>query len=204
VSQQSSLAQGSFGISKCLLHLLSPHHGCSGLQTTLQRVREWPQNFGRRRHKTAVKINHPKESLQLLHRRRLGMVLHCGHPVWKWPNPLLCHMMTKELDFPHCKLTLLTIDDQSSSSETAENLLHILLVLLQGLAGHNDVIKVDEHEGKTGQNPVHHPLEGTSSIPQAKWKAQKLKEAKRGDDGRLRNVIWMHKNLKITFSQINL
>ncbi len=77
-------------------------------------------------------------------------------------------------------------------------------MLLQGLAGHNDVNKVDEDEGKSGQNPVHHPLESTSSIPQAKWQAQKLKEAKRGDDGSLRNVIWMHKNLKITLSQIDL
>jgi hypothetical protein len=75
------------------------------------------------------------------------MVLHRGHPVWKWPNPLLCNMMAKELDFPHCKLALLSIDDQASRSEAAENLLHILLVLLQGLAGHNDVIKVDSTKG---------------------------------------------------------
>ncbi len=110
--------------------------------------------------------------------------------------------MAKKLDFPHSKFALLSIDDQASRSEAAKNFLHILLVLLQGLAGHNNVIKVDEDEGKSGQNLVHHPLEGTSGIPQAKWKAQKFEEAKRSDDGRLRYVIWMHKNLKITFSQI--
>ncbi len=59
---------------------------------------------------------------------------------------------------------------------------------------------MDEDEGKSGQHPVHHPLEGTPRIPQAKRKAQEFEEAKRGDDGSLRYVIWMHKNLKISFS----
>jgi hypothetical protein len=106
-------------------------------------------------------------------------------------------MMAKKLDFLDCKLALLSIDDndQDSRLKAAENLLHILLMLLQGLAGHNNVILVDEDDGKFDQNPVHHPLEGTSSIPQAKWKAQKFKEAKSSDESRLRYVIWMHKNL---------
>jgi hypothetical protein len=67
------------------------------------------------------------------------MVLDCRHPVRKWPNTLSSDMMAKELDFCDCKLTLLLIDDQSSCPEAAENLLHILLMLLHGLAGHNDV-----------------------------------------------------------------
>jgi hypothetical protein len=49
-------------------------------------------------------------------------------------------MMAKKLDFPDCKLALLPIDDKSSRPEAAEHLLHILLVLLQGLAGHSNVI----------------------------------------------------------------
>ncbi len=68
-------------------------------------------------------------------------------------------------------------------------------MLLQGLAGHNDVILVDEDDGEFNQNPVHHPLEGTCSIPQAKWKTQEFKEVKRSDDSRLRCAIWKHKNL---------
>jgi hypothetical protein len=106
-------------------------------------------------------------------------------------------MMAKKLDFLDCKLALLSIDDddQASRLKAAENLLHILLMLLQELAGHNDVILVEKDDGKFDQNPVHHPLEGTSSIPQAKWKAQKFKEAKSSDESRLRYVIWMHKNL---------
>jgi hypothetical protein len=60
-------------------------------------------------------------------------------PVQKWPNTLSRDMMAKELDFLDCKLTL-PIDDQSSLPEAAEHLLHIILMLLQGLAGHNDVI----------------------------------------------------------------
>jgi hypothetical protein len=59
------------------------------------------------------------------------------------------------------KLTFLSTDDQASRPEAAEYLLHILLMLLQGLAGHNNVIKVDEDEGKSGKNTVHHTLEGT-------------------------------------------
>ncbi len=98
------------------------------------------------------KIDHPKESLQLLDHKRLGLVLDCSHPVQKWPNPLLCNMMAKKLDFLDCKLTLLSIDDQASRPEAAKNFLHILPVLLQGLTGHNNVIKVDKDEGKSGQN----------------------------------------------------
>jgi hypothetical protein len=68
------------------------------------------------------------------------MVLDCHNPVPKWPNTLGSDMMAKEWDFRDCKLALLLIDDQTSCLEAVDNLLHIPLVLLNGLAGHNDVI----------------------------------------------------------------
>jgi hypothetical protein len=56
-----------------------------------------------------------------------------------------------------CKLALLLIDDQSSCPEAVENLHHILLMLLHGLAGQNDVTYVDEDERTSDQHLVHHP-----------------------------------------------
>ena len=49
---------------------------------------------------------------------------------------------------------------------------------------------------------IHHSLKGLSSIPEAKREAEKLKEAKGGDDGGLWNVCRAHWNLEITFLKI--
>jgi hypothetical protein len=77
-------------------------------------------------------------------------------------------------------------------------------MLLQGRAGHYDAVQVDKHHGQTGKHSVHQPLEGTfSCIPQAKSQLQELEESKRSDDGRLRNVSRIHRNLVITFPKIN-
>ncbi len=51
---------------------------------------------------------------------------------------------------------------QLSWPEAAENLLHISLKLLHGLADHNNVFQVDA--GKTGQNPVYLLLEDISCV----------------------------------------
>jgi hypothetical protein len=52
------------------------------------------------------------------------MVLDGCQFVRKWPYPLRCDIMAKELDFWDCKLALLLIDDQSSCPEVAKNFLY--------------------------------------------------------------------------------
>jgi hypothetical protein len=107
------------------------------------------QNFRGQRYKTAIEIDHSKESLQLLDISWPWMGLDRHHSIWKWPNTLGSDMMAKDMDFRYCKLALPLVDDQASCWKAKENILHILLVLLHGLAGHDDFIQVDGDEGKS-------------------------------------------------------
>ena len=65
-----------------------------------------------------------------------------------------------------------------------------------------DVVKIDKTKWKITKDPVHHPLEGPGSIPEAKRKAEKFKEAKGSNDGGLQNISWPDGNLEITFLEI--
>ena len=56
-------------------------------------------------------------------------------------------------------------------------------VLLAGLAGHEDVINVDEDEAQSIEDLVHEPLEGHPCILESKGHVQELEEAKGCDDG---------------------
>ena len=58
-------------------------------------------------------------------------------------------------------------------------------MLLAGLAGHQDVVHVDEGESQTIEDLIHEPLEGHTSVIEPKGHAQELKEAKVGDNGSL-------------------
>jgi hypothetical protein len=58
------------------------------------------------------------------------------------------------------------------------NLCWLLFMLLQGLAGHNDVILVDEDYGKFDQNPVHHPLEGILAFLRPNGRPRNSKRSK--------------------------
>ena len=59
-----------------------------------------------------------------------------------------------------------------------------------------------QNRRKITKDPVHHPLKRLSSILEAKRKAEKLKEAKGGDDGSLWDVCRPLGYLEISLLQV--
>ena len=72
----------------------------------------------------------------------------------------------------------------------------------RGAGENQNIIQVDKAERQITKDSVHYPLKCLSSIPEAKRKAEKLEEAKGGDDGSLWDVSREHWNLEITFLKV--
>ena len=51
---------------------------------------------------------------------------------------------------------------------------------------------------------MHETLEGLRRIPQAEGHPHKLEETKGGDDGCLRDVLWVHRHLMVPLYQVHL
>ena len=64
------------------------------------------------------------------------------------------------------------------------------------------IVKIDKTKRKITKDPVHHPLVGLGSVPEAKREAEKLKMAKGSNDGGLQESSRSHRNLEITFLEI--
>ena len=75
-------------------------------------------------------------------------------------------------------------------------------MLLAGLAGHQDVIHVDEGEAQTVEDLIHEPLEGHTSVIEPKGQAQELKEAKGGDTGSLGDHRLLQGDLQVAILQV--
>ena len=71
-------------------------------------------------------------------------------------------------------------------------------------AGHQNVVWVDEDEGKTAENPVHEALERHASILQPKWHPQELEKAKWSDEGHLLHVRGVDQDLVVALLQVEL
>ena len=70
-------------------------------------------------------------------------------------------------------------------------------VLLAGLAGHQDVVNVDEVEVQPVEDAVHVPLESHPRILESLGHLQELVEAKGGDDGGLGHRRLLQMDLKV-------
>ena len=88
--------------------------------------------------------------------------------------------------------------------QAAEDLPQVVLVGLQVLAGHQDVVQVHDGVRQVPQYLVHKTLECHSCIFKTKWHPHILKQAKRRDDGRLRDVSWQDRDLMIPLLEVQL
>ena len=77
-------------------------------------------------------------------------------------------------------------------------------MLLHRVAGHQNVVQVDEDAVQPVQHLVHEALEGLPGIPEAKGHPQKLEEAEGGDHRRLGDVLGGHWHLVVPLPQIQL
>jgi hypothetical protein len=93
--------------------------------------------------------------------------------------------MAQEIHLGHSEGSLLEVDDQASRLQPPENFIRILLMLLHGWAGYDDIVKIDESKRQPSRHPIHEPLEGTASVAQPEGEAQELEEPERREDGSL-------------------
>ena len=110
--------------------------------------------------------------------------------------------MAQEIHRRVAKGALGKVEDQASRPEPVEDLPEVDDVLLVGLAGHKDVIDVDEDEAQAVENLVHEPLEGHPGILESKRHAQELKEAKGCDDSGLGDSQLLQEDLKVAVLQV--
>ena len=94
------------------------------------------------------------------------------------------------------ELTLCRIDNQPMLAEPEEGPEVGQVLLFRG-ARDEDVIQVDEEEGQVLEHRVHEALEGLRRVPQAEGHPQKLEETEEGDDGCIRDVLWVHRHLMV-------
>ena len=66
-----------------------------------------------------------------------------------------------------------------------EHRVEMLLMRGQRVRENEDVVKIDKTKLKITKDPVHHPLEGLVSVPEAERKVEKFEEAKVSNDGGL-------------------
>ena len=107
--------------------------------------------------------------------------------------------MSQKFHRSDSKNTFGRIDDQPVLIEEVEDVTEVADMGGPVPAEDEDVVEVDEDEGYTTKNPVHHPLERLGRIPETKWHFQKFKKAKRGHDRRLEDVLGGHGNLILSF-----
>ena len=93
--------------------------------------------------------------------------------------------MSKIHNLRSSKNTLLKVDGEAVEAAEVEDVAEVKLMISQGVGENQNIIQVDEAEWQITKDSVHHPLKRLSSIPEAKRKAKKLKEAKSGEDGNL-------------------
>ena len=75
-------------------------------------------------------------------------------------------------------------------------------MLLLGVAGHQDVIKVDKDAVQPLQHLIHKALEELSGILEPKGHPQKLLQPKGGDDRCLGDVLLGHRDLVVPLAKI--
>ena len=110
--------------------------------------------------------------------------------------------MSKILNMRSSKNTLLQVDGEAIEAAEVEDTVEVKLMIRQGASENQNIIQVDEAERQITKDSVHHLLKHLNSISEAKREAEKLKEAKVGDDGGLWDVCRAHWNLEITLLKV--
>ena len=119
-------------------------------------------------------------------------------------DALLVHLMTKKLKGGFTQDTLGCVDLDTMVLQAAEDFTEVVEVLIQVLAGNQDVVQVRVAEWKATKNLVHEALEGLGGIPQTKRHTGELKQAERCVHGSLGYVCRLHGDLVLCPHKVNL
>ena len=113
-------------------------------------------------------------------------------------------MVAKEIDRRLGKGPFGEDNKEAIRGEDREELLEVGKVFLEGRAGNQDIIKINENKGKVMEDVVHHPLECLSRVAEAKRHGEGLEEAKGRNDRRFGDVRRIHQSLVVAFDQVQL
>ena len=91
--------------------------------------------------------------------------------------------MAKEFQAANTRQAFGRVDANAMIAEMLEHLLQVLFVFLVGRAGNEDVINIVKVEMQSVKYLIHEALESLTTVAQAKWHADKLKQAERGGNG---------------------
>ena len=113
--------------------------------------------------------------------------------------------MAEVADLPGCDGTFVGAELEFCVSETLENLVEAVEVLLPGSGKDDDVVQVEKacFPVETGEDAVHESGEGGGSIPEAKGNLVKFKQlAAAGVEGHLLLVPLLDRDLPVSALEI--
>ena len=203
------MGQDGGGGEGVLGRLEGPQHGGRPVHRRLktraanQGVVERAEDGGGGGDETAVEVDGPQERHQLLDGAGAGMELDGGEAASQGGDAGGRHVVAEEVQLGDGELALLRVDDQASLAQTGEDVPEVGGVLLGVGAGDQDVVQVGETR-RAGHHPVHQALEGVSGIPHAERHPGKFEEAKGRDDGGLRDVGGVHRDLMVALPEVDL
>ena len=151
-----------------------------------------------------VEVDHSDEGHQLLDGRRAGEIGDSPDTVRGGGNSVCGDVMAEETEGWFAEQTLLQVEDEAGRLELVEQLLEVVPVFFLVSACHQNVVQVDEGEGKTLADCVHQPLEGLGGVFKPKGSPQKFEKSEWGDNSSLVDVFRGYGNLVISMDQVDL
>ena len=207
VDQTGSFCQGSLSVVEGRFLFWHPRHTSA----------EWPPSSGPCRHlvkrchdpgrlgeEPFVEVDHSNEGHQLLDGRRAGEFSDSPDTVRGGGNSVCSDVMAEETEGWFAEQTLLQVEDEAGRLELAEQLLEVVPMFFLVSACHQNVVQVDEGEGKTLADGVHQPLEGLGGVSKSEGGPQKFKKSERGDKSGLVDVFRGYGNLAISTDKADL
>ena len=119
------------------------------------------------------------------------------------PHAILVHPVAQELHGGGGKHALCRVDLQAVLLKDGEDLPEMLHVLLQAVAGDDDVVQVAEDEGQVLEDAVHEALEGLGCVAEAEGHEEVLEQTKWRNDRRLGDVLGRHRYLMVALHQVD-
>ena len=195
--------EGVLGRLESCNHLAGPGHRRLQGRAAHQGVVERPEDGGGGGDEPAIKIDGAQEGHELLDGAGLGVQLDGGEAAVERRDAGGRDMMSQKIQLGDGELALLLIHHQAGLAQAQENFLKVGGVLLCVGAGDEDVVQVGE-PGRAGHHTVHEALESVPGVAHPECHPCEFEEAKRSDDGGLRDVGGEHGDLVIALPEVNL
>ena len=112
--------------------------------------------------------------------------------------------MAQKIHRLNAEFALVRVNGEPKLIQTLKQDPKVRQMILFRLTKHQQIVHVNEQEGKVGAKDVHHALEGVAGVPETKRSPQKLVQAKRSYADRLGNVIRVHRDLVVTLNEVQL